>query len=176
MSRLIVSDIVGAHLDSWDLGTGATDNGTGVAAVLEAALALSKSSVRPKRTIRAYVKSHQSELWNISAVLVHDSGTGQVVSIDLEGDYAAREVMDGVVESMHDLGLVEPPSALYSAVMTSLFMKPACPVSLRCKIRSITQKRTICWPIRSTMCARKISSRVRRCWRSGRITSLNCRV
>ncbi len=44
--------IIGAHLDSWDLGTGATDNGTGSMAVLEAARALQKSGVKPKRTIR----------------------------------------------------------------------------------------------------------------------------
>ena len=65
--------IIGAHLDSWDLGTGATDNGTGSAAVLEAARALKKLGVKPKRTIRfvlftgeeqglngskAYVKQH----------------------------------------------------------------------------------------------------------------------
>jgi hypothetical protein len=115
--------ILGAHLDSWDLGTGATDNGTGVAAVLEAARALAKCGVKPKRTIRfvlftgeeegllgsrAYVKSHESELPKISAVLIHDSGTGRVVSIDMEGDYAAREVMDEVIKSMPDLGLVEP--------------------------------------------------------------------
>jgi len=44
--------ILGAHLDSWDLGTGATDNGTGSTAVLEAARALQKLGVKPKRTIR----------------------------------------------------------------------------------------------------------------------------
>jgi len=44
--------IIGAHLDSWDLGTGATDNGTGSMAVLAAARALQKVGVKPKRTIR----------------------------------------------------------------------------------------------------------------------------
>src|SRR5262249_46439993 len=44
--------ILGAHLDSWDLGTGSTDNGTGSAAVLEAARALAKLDLKPKRTIR----------------------------------------------------------------------------------------------------------------------------
>jgi carboxypeptidase Q len=114
--------IVGAHLDSWDLGTGATDNGTGVAAVLEAARALANSGLKPKRTIRfvlftgeeegllgsrTYVRSHEHELSKISAALMHDSGTGKVVSIDLEGDYAAREVMDEVAESMDQFGLLE---------------------------------------------------------------------
>src|SRR5256885_98764 len=44
--------ILGAHLDSWDLGTGSTDNGTGSMAVLEAARTLAKLNLKPKRTIR----------------------------------------------------------------------------------------------------------------------------
>src|SRR5260370_22541683 len=82
--------ILGAQLDSWDLGTGSTDNGTGSMAVLEAARALTKLNLKPKRTIRfvlfsgeeeglvgsvKYVESHRDELEKISAVLVHDSGT-----------------------------------------------------------------------------------------------------
>src|SRR5262249_34143912 len=69
--------ILGAHLDSWDLGTGATDNGTGSAAVLEAARALAKLNLKPKRTIRfvlftgeeqglvgskMYVQAHKNDL------------------------------------------------------------------------------------------------------------------
>jgi hypothetical protein len=116
--------LLGAHLDSWDLGTGATDNGTGVAVVLEAARALLRSGVKPKRTIRfvlftgeeegafgskAYVKAHQTELAKISGVLVHDLGTGKVVSLGLEANYQAREVMDEVIlGSMRDLHLLEP--------------------------------------------------------------------
>jgi carboxypeptidase Q len=101
--------IVGGHLDSRDLGTGATDNGTGAMAVLEAARALQKVGVKPKRTIRfvlftgeeqglngsrAYVKAHKDELRKISGVLVHDSGTGKVLTIGLMGNYAARENID----------------------------------------------------------------------------------
>jgi carboxypeptidase Q len=118
--------IVGAHLDSWDLGTGATDNGTGSTAVLAAARALQKLGVKPKRTIRfvlftgeeqglngsiAYVKAHQKELEKISGVLVHDSGTGKVLTIGLMGNYAARETIDRAVNPLaraKDIGLAEP--------------------------------------------------------------------
>jgi carboxypeptidase Q len=118
--------IIGAHLDSWDLGTGATDNGTGSTAVLEAARALKKSGVKPKRTIRfvlftgeeqglngskAYVAKHQDELKKISAVLVHDSGTGKVLSIGLMGNYDARETIDRVMYPLaraKEIGLAEP--------------------------------------------------------------------
>jgi len=47
--------VLGAHLDSWDLATGTTDNGTGSCVVLEAARTLAllaKQGVKPKRTIR----------------------------------------------------------------------------------------------------------------------------
>jgi carboxypeptidase Q len=105
--------IVGGHIDSWDLGTGATDNGTGIMAVLEAARALKAVGVKPKRTIRfvlfsgeeeglhgsrAYVKSHEKELPKVSGVLVHDMGTGRVKSIGLQGRYDLREIMERVVE------------------------------------------------------------------------------
>src|SRR6267142_6966994 len=118
--------IIGAHLDSWDLGTGATDNGTGSVAVLSAARALQKLGVKPKRTIRfvlftgeeqglvgsrAYVKAHQGELGKISGVLVHDSGTGKVLTVGLMGNYAARETMDHVLYPLgraKEVGLAEP--------------------------------------------------------------------
>jgi carboxypeptidase Q len=118
--------IIGAHLDSWDLGTGATDNGTGCTAVLEAARALKKLGVKPKRTIRfvlftgeeqglngskAYVAKHQHELKKISAVLVHDSGTGKVLTIGLMGNYDARETIDRAMYPLaraKEIGLAEP--------------------------------------------------------------------
>ena len=116
--------IIGAHLDSWDLGTGATDNGTGSTAVLAAARALQKLAVKPKRTIRfvlftgeeqglngskAYVKAHQKELEKISGVLVHDSGTGKVLTVGLMGNYSAREMVDRAVFPLaKGVGLTEP--------------------------------------------------------------------
>jgi carboxypeptidase Q len=105
--------IIGGHIDSWDLGTGATDNGTGIMAVLEAARALKAVGAKPKRTIRfvlfsgeeeglhgsrAYVKAHEKEMPKISGVLIHDMGTGRVKSIGLQGRYDLREVMEKVVE------------------------------------------------------------------------------
>jgi len=116
--------ILGAHLDSWDLGTGATDNGTGSMAVLEAARALQRSGMKPKRTIRfvlftgeeqglngskEYVKKHKEELAKISAVLVHDSGTGKVLTVGLMGNYNARETVDRVVYPLAETaGIMEP--------------------------------------------------------------------
>jgi hypothetical protein len=88
--------IVGAHIDSHDGGTGATDNGTGVAAVLEAARILMASGAKPKRTIRfvlfggeeiglvgsgGYVRDHPDLLPNISAVYNMDMGADYVSGI-----------------------------------------------------------------------------------------------
>jgi carboxypeptidase Q len=92
--------VVGAHLDSWDLSEGATDNGTGSASVLGAADAIVRSGMKPRRTIRfvlftgeeqgldgsfAYVKQHQSEMANHLGDLVLDAGQGPVNEIQLGG-------------------------------------------------------------------------------------------
>jgi carboxypeptidase Q len=115
--------ILGAHLDSWDLGTGSTDNGTGSAAVLEAARTLAKLGLKPKRTIRfvlftgeeeglvgskMYVQAHKNELDKISAVLVHDTGTGKVLTIGLHDNYQDRELVDQVLAPLTELKLLEP--------------------------------------------------------------------
>ena len=92
--------ILGAHLDSWDLGTGTTDNGTGSMVVLEAARILAQSGLKPKRTIRfilfsgeeegllgsrAYAAAHAAQADSIQAVLVLDNGTGAITGQALQG-------------------------------------------------------------------------------------------
>lgn len=92
--------VVGAHLDSWDLAQGATDNGVGSACVLEAARAIAASGSKPRRTIRfvlftgeeqgllgsfAYVNQHKAEMPNYVAMLTLDDGQGPVTSLDMGG-------------------------------------------------------------------------------------------
>src|SRR6202140_788555 len=115
--------ILGAHLDSWDLGTGSTDNGTGSMAVLEAARTLAKLNLKPKRTIRfvlfpgeeegvvgsvKYAEGHKDELEKISGVLVHDTGTGRVLTLGLHDNYQDREIVDEVLAPLKELKLLEP--------------------------------------------------------------------
>src|SRR5882762_7988369 len=115
--------ILGAHLDSWDLGPGSTDNGTGSMAVLEAARTLAKLNLKPKRTIRfvlfsgeeeglvgsvKYVEAHRDELEKISGVLVHDTGTGRVLTLALHDNYQDREIVDQVLAPLKELRLLEP--------------------------------------------------------------------
>ena len=92
--------ILGAHLDSWELGTGALDNGCNAALVIDALRSIKAAGIRPKRTLRfilfsgeeegllgsyAYVQAHQNELDNIAAELVLDEGTGPVTSFSTGG-------------------------------------------------------------------------------------------
>ena len=92
--------ILGAHLDSWELGTGALDNGCNAALVIEAARAIKATGLLPRRTIRfvlfsgeeqgtigsfEYVKAHHAELDKIRAMITFDSGIGRVTGYSLGG-------------------------------------------------------------------------------------------
>jgi carboxypeptidase Q len=99
--------LLGAHLDSWELGTGALDNGCNAALVVEAARAIKATGLVPRRTIRfvlfsgeeqgllgswAYVKSHDAELDKIRAVIIFDSGVGRVTGYSLGGRHDMEDV------------------------------------------------------------------------------------
>lgn len=107
--------ILGAHLDSWDLGTGALDNGCNAALVIEAARAIKATGLLPRRTIRfvlfsgeeqgtvgsfEYVKSHRAELDKIRAMITFDDGIGRVTGYSLGG---RRELEVGVREVLKPL-------------------------------------------------------------------------
>lgn len=111
--------VVGAHLDSWDLGQGTTDNGTGSCVVLETARLLARSGVKPKRTIRfvlftgeeeglhgsrQYVARHKDEMPKTSVALVHDTGTGKVLGFGLQGREAIKPIMDRELVSLKNVG------------------------------------------------------------------------
>ncbi|HSC44723.1 MAG TPA: M20/M25/M40 family metallo-hydrolase [Candidatus Acidoferrum sp.] len=104
--------ILGAHLDSWELGTGALDNGCNAALVIEAARAIKAMGVLPKRTLRfvlfsgeeqgtigshQYVKAHTAELDKIRGVIVFDDGSGRTTGFSLGGrsdtDAPLREIL-----------------------------------------------------------------------------------
>jgi hypothetical protein len=114
--------VLGAHLDSWDLAQGTTDNGTGSSLVLEAARILANCGTRPKRTIRfvlftgeeqglhgsrAYVKQHKDELPRTSMCLVHDTGTGRVVGLGLQGRAPVKPVLEPELAALKDVGFAE---------------------------------------------------------------------
>jgi Zn-dependent M28 family amino/carboxypeptidase len=92
--------IVGAHLDSWELGTGALDNGCNAALIVDALRAIKASGVKPRRTIRfilfsgeeqgligshAYAFNHRNELDKAAGVIIYDSGTGKTTGFSIGG-------------------------------------------------------------------------------------------
>jgi carboxypeptidase Q len=98
--------ILGAHLDSWELGTGALDNGCNAALVIDALRAIKASGIKPKRTIRfilfsgeeegligsrAYAVNHRPELDRAAGVVIYDSGTGKTTGFS---DGGRKDVLD----------------------------------------------------------------------------------
>ncbi len=92
--------VLGAHLDSWELGTGALDNGCNAALVIDALRAIRVSGLTPRRSIRfvlfsgeeegligsrAYATAHRSELDKAAGVVVFDSGTGKTTGFSTGG-------------------------------------------------------------------------------------------
>ncbi len=92
--------IVSGHLDSWDLGTGAIDDGAGVVASMETVKAIKQLGLTPKRTIRMiawvdeelggtggrqYLADHMNDLANHFAAIETDLGAGHPVGINANG-------------------------------------------------------------------------------------------
>ncbi|MGB7281428.1 MAG: M20/M25/M40 family metallo-hydrolase [Candidatus Acidiferrum sp.] len=109
------SVILSAHLDSWELGTGALDDGCNAALVIEAARAIKATGLLPRRTIRfvlfsgeeqgtlgsyAYVKAHRAELDKIRAIITFDAGIGRVTGYSLGG---RRDFEPGIREILKPL-------------------------------------------------------------------------
>src|SRR5437667_9927338 len=91
--------VVSGHLDSWDLGTGAVDDGAGVAVSMEAANLIQKLHLKPKRTIRViawmneengsrgskqYAKDHEKEWMNHFAAMETDGGAGHPIGLNIK--------------------------------------------------------------------------------------------
>lgn len=120
--------IVGGHLDSWDLGQGALDNGTGAMATLEAARALKALGWKPKRTITfilftgeeeggvgadTFLKNHAAEIPKMDAILVHDTGTGKVFSISLDNLWETAPLMQEIYQPLQEVFDLQPLSTRY---------------------------------------------------------------
>ena len=120
--------IVGGHLDSWDLGQGALDNGTGAMATLEAARALQALGWKPKRTITfilftgeeeggigadTFLKDHAAEIPAIDGVLIHDTGTGKVFSISLDNLWETAGLMHEIYQPLQEVFDLQPLSTRY---------------------------------------------------------------
>ncbi|MEO5935778.1 MAG: M20/M25/M40 family metallo-hydrolase [Terriglobales bacterium] len=114
--------ILGAHLDSWELGTGALDNGANSALVIDAIRAIKASGLTPRRSIRFilysgeeqgmlgsahYIVRHRAELDKIVADVVFDAGTGPVTGYSLGGRKDAVAAVTKLLAPLQPLGVKE---------------------------------------------------------------------
>lgn len=111
--------IVGAHLDSWDLGTGALDNGCNVALVLDLARQIRALGLVPRRTIRfalwngeeqglvgswGYVQSHAAELDGHVMAASFDIGSGRIAGFFTGGRPEVARATEAALEPVRGLG------------------------------------------------------------------------
>ena len=110
--------IVSGHLDSWDLGTGAIDDGAGVVIAMQAIQLLKQLGLQPKRTIRmiawmneengvvgarTYAQEHASDMANHFAAIESDHGAGHPLGFVATGDA-------GIVPMLAQISTVLEPS------------------------------------------------------------------
>src|SRR5256885_14918463 len=109
--------VVSGHLDSWDLGTGAIDDGAGVAVSMEAANLIQKLHLKPKRTIRVivwmneengsrgskqYAKDHGKE--NHFAAMEIDNGAGHPLGLNIKANPEVKKMLAPVAAILQDSG------------------------------------------------------------------------
>jgi hypothetical protein len=121
--------LIGAHLDSHPYATGATDNATGSAAMMEALRILKAVGAKPRRTIRvglwggeeqgllgsrAYVRDHIADVETMALKPEHaklvayfnsDNGTGRVRGVWMQGNMAVRPIFESWIAPLRDLGV-----------------------------------------------------------------------
>src|SRR5437870_695189 len=111
--------IVSGHLDSWDLGTGAIDDGAGVAVSMEAANLIQKLHLKPKRTIRViawmneenvlggskqYAKDHEKDWANHFAAMETDGGAGHPVGLYIKAKPEVKAMLKAVSSLLQESG------------------------------------------------------------------------
>jgi len=121
--------LVSGHLDSWDLGTGAIDDGAGVAVSMQAIHLLSSLGIHPRRTVRfvawmseeegsqggaAYMTDYKDQIANHIAANETDSGADHPTGIDYAGKPELRQWLrpvSGVLDSIGAQSLVATQEA-----------------------------------------------------------------
>ncbi|HSF01466.1 MAG TPA: M28 family peptidase, partial [Solirubrobacterales bacterium] len=111
--------IIGAHLDSWDLGTGALDNGCNVALVIDVARQMRRLGLAPRRTIRfalwngeeqglygslGYVRAHAAELDKHVMAASFDIGVGRIRGFLTGGREDLIPMVDAFLQPVAGLG------------------------------------------------------------------------
>lgn len=136
--------LIGAHLDSWDEGTGALDDGAGVAIVTAAAKHIIERDLKPKRTIRvvlfaaeeiglvgakAYKKAHLDTLDRIYIAAEADFGAGPIYRLDSRVNEAALPMMDEVARQLASLGVERGHNRAWGGPDVSILPDEGVPVA-----------------------------------------------
>jgi carboxypeptidase Q len=111
--------VVSGHLDSWDLGTGAIDDGAGVVVAMESAEILQRLHLRPARTLRviawmdeetggsgskAYTAEYASDFPHYVAAIESDSGAAHPLGFEVRSTPAAQEALRPVQTVLQSIG------------------------------------------------------------------------
>ncbi|MCJ8303169.1 M20/M25/M40 family metallo-hydrolase [Shewanella sp.] len=136
--------LIGAHLDSWDEGTGAIDDGAGVAIVTSAAKLIQDLAVKPARTVRvvlyaaeevglvggkAYAKAHQDELAKHYIAAESDFGAGRIYQIDYRVNEKAFTALQALSAPMIQNGVVMGSNTASGGPDVSMLPKQGVPVA-----------------------------------------------
>lgn len=112
--------LLGAHLDSWDEGTGALDDGAGVGIVMAAAHLVKSVTGQPQRTIRVvlyaseefglvgahqYVRTNKQDLANIVVAIESDFGAGRIYQLDTRFSNASLKQLPKLYRTLASLGI-----------------------------------------------------------------------
>jgi len=135
--------VIGGHLDSWDLGTGAIDDGAGVAVSMEALRLLKKLGLRPRRTIRAvlfmneengnrggkaYATAHEAELGKHVAAIESDSGAGRPLGFSVNAGKGGDAMVRDLISRLEGLGPQEVKSGGEGGVDISAMLAAGVPL------------------------------------------------
>jgi carboxypeptidase Q len=111
--------VVGGHIDSWDVGAGASDDGGGCVVTWEALRIMKKLNLRPRRTVRvvlwtneengtrggnAYRDQHRAELANHVMMLESDNGVFRPLGFGFSGGEAARQKLKAIATLLRGVG------------------------------------------------------------------------
>ncbi len=111
--------IVSGHLDSWDLGTGAIDDGAGVAVSMQVAQLVRQLKLKPKRTIRViawmneenglrggkgYAKNHEAEVANQFAAIETDGGADHPLGMNIHGKKEIKDILKPAAKMLEPIG------------------------------------------------------------------------
>ena len=136
--------VIAAHLDSWDQGTGALDDGAGVAIVTAAAKIIQELPIKPKRTIRvilfaaeelglvgakAYAKQHKDELEQHYIATESDFGAGLIYRLDFKVPEAVLDQMQQLTQVMASNGVAKGNNKAFGGPDISVIRKLGVPVA-----------------------------------------------